>query len=158
MALAYTLGLRALSLVGVLFIVLLLVVVTLGATGFSDRMLTAIVSEEMRGTRQGLAETIKDPERLEETLRERRVELEEFYGLDSFLVHAAPGDGWSCADARSWVGAQLTELRRVVACDGHRAGARAVLDHAGDDIVDHYGDHRLMAGGEAGDAGWNAGG
>lgn len=82
MALSVTLGLRALSLVGVLFAVLLLVVVTLGATGFSDRMLTAIVAEEMRGTRQALAETIRDPERLEETLAERRLELESFYGVD----------------------------------------------------------------------------
>ncbi len=91
MALAYTLGLRALSLFGVLLVVLLLVVVTLGATGFSDRMLTAIVSEEMRGTRQALAETIKDPARLEETLTERRSELEEFYGLDRPWYTRLPG-------------------------------------------------------------------
>ena len=82
MALAITLGLRALSLAGVLFAVLLLVVVTLGATGFSDRMLTAIVAEEMRGSRQAVAQTIRDPARLEEVLEERRLELRAFYGVD----------------------------------------------------------------------------
>ncbi|MDA1095772.1 MAG: ABC transporter permease [Chloroflexi bacterium] len=82
MALAMTLGLRALSLVGVLFAVLLLVVVTLGATGFSDRMITAIVQEEMRGTRTSLAQTIRDPVRLEEVIEDRTAELERFYGLD----------------------------------------------------------------------------
>ena len=110
MALAYTLGLRALSLVGVVFIVLLLVVVTLGATGFSDRMLTAIVSEEMRGTRQGLAETIKDPETARGDAAGAAGRTRGVLWAGSLLVHAAPGDGWARSDARSWVGAQLTEL------------------------------------------------
>jgi peptide/nickel transport system permease protein len=83
MALAAILGVRAISLIAVLFAVLTLVVVTLGATGFSDRMLTAIVQEDMRGARQGLAQTIRDPVRLEEVLVERKVSLEEFYGLNS---------------------------------------------------------------------------
>ncbi len=81
-ALAITLGLRAVTLIAVLFAVLTLVVVTLGATGFSDKMLTAIVQEEMRGTRQSLAQTIRDPAALEEVLVERKADLEQFYGLD----------------------------------------------------------------------------
>ena len=67
---------------GVLLVVLVLVVMALGATGFSDRMLTAIVNEDLRGIREGLAQTIRDPDQLEETLRARRQELERFYGLD----------------------------------------------------------------------------
>ena len=55
MSIAKTLAIRALTLLGVLFAALVLVAVTLGATGFSDRMLTAIVNEEVRGLRQGLA-------------------------------------------------------------------------------------------------------
>ena len=50
MSIAKTLFVRALSLVGVLFAVLVMVVVTFGATGFSDRMLTAIVSEAVSYT------------------------------------------------------------------------------------------------------------
>lgn len=82
MALAFALGVRALTLLGVLLIVLVMLVVALGATGFSDRMLSAIVNEELRGIRTGLAQTIRDPEELENTLEARRQELERFYGLD----------------------------------------------------------------------------
>ena len=45
MSIAKTLAIRGLTLLGVLFVVLVMVAVTLGATGFSDRMLTAIVNE-----------------------------------------------------------------------------------------------------------------
>ncbi|MDO8750377.1 MAG: ABC transporter permease [Dehalococcoidia bacterium] len=82
MSLALTLAVRGVTLLGVLLVVLVLVVVVLGATGFSDRMLTAIVSEELRGIREGLAKTIRDPDQLEQTLRARRTELQRFYGLD----------------------------------------------------------------------------
>lgn len=82
MSLALTLAIRGVTLLGVLLVVLVLVVVALGATGFSDRMLNAIVNEDLRGIREGLARTIRDPDRLEETLRARRTELERFYGLD----------------------------------------------------------------------------
>ncbi len=82
MSIAKTLAIRGATLVGVLFAVLVMVVVTLGATGFSDRMLTAIVNEEVRGLRQGLAQTIRDADRLEAALRDHRQELEASYGLD----------------------------------------------------------------------------
>jgi peptide/nickel transport system permease protein len=81
-ALARTLALRAVTLVGVLLVVLVLLVVTLGATGFSDRILTAVVSEELRGLRTGLATTIRDPDELERALEARREDLVQFYGLD----------------------------------------------------------------------------
>jgi len=59
-----------------------LLVVILGTTGFSDRILSGVVDEQMRGMRLGLAQTIRDPERLEETLKTRRYDLEAFYGLN----------------------------------------------------------------------------
>ena len=62
--------------------VLVMLVVALGATGFSDRILNAIVNEEMRGIREGLARTIRDPEQLEQVLRTQREEREKFYSLD----------------------------------------------------------------------------
>ncbi len=82
MFLGLTLALRAFSLFGVLIVVLVMLVVALGATGFSDRILNAIVNEEMRGIREGLARTIRDPEQLEQVLRIQREEREKFYSLD----------------------------------------------------------------------------
>jgi peptide/nickel transport system permease protein len=82
MSIAKTLAIRGVTLLGVLIVVLIMVAVTLGATGFSDRMLTAIVGEEVRGLRQGLAQTIRDPDELERTIQERRTQMEESYGLD----------------------------------------------------------------------------
>jgi len=78
------LAVRALTLFGVLIAVLVLLVVSLGATGFSDRLLEAQVSEEIRGFRQALSEgnTVTDPAVLEQQAIERRAELERFYGLD----------------------------------------------------------------------------
>lgn len=73
---------RGVSLAAVFVAVLLLMVITLGATGFSDRILTAVVSEELRGVRVALAQTIRDPEELERVLETRRQELNTFYGLD----------------------------------------------------------------------------
>ena len=91
MALARTLALRAVTLVGVLLVVLVLLVVTLGATGFSDRILGAVVSEEIRGLRTSLAERIRDPDELERTLNARRADLVEFYGLDQAWYSRLPG-------------------------------------------------------------------
>ena len=68
--------------IGVLIVVEALVVVSLGATGYSDRMLGAAVGEQLRGLRTSLAETIRDPDQLEKTLAERRTEIEKAYGLD----------------------------------------------------------------------------
>jgi peptide/nickel transport system permease protein len=73
---------RALTMLGVLVVVQALVVVSLGATGYSDRMLAATVGEELRGLRTSLAQTIQDPDKLEATLAERKTEIERSYGLD----------------------------------------------------------------------------
>ncbi|MEK7847464.1 MAG: ABC transporter permease, partial [Chloroflexota bacterium] len=90
MSLAVTLLLRGLTLVGVLLVVLGLVVVSLGATGFSDRVLNAVIREEMRGVRDSLARTIRDPDRLEEALAVRKQELVRLYGLDRPWYYRLP--------------------------------------------------------------------
>ena len=82
LAIVRPLALRALTLAGVLLAVLVLLVISLGATGFSDRLLEAQVNEETRGLRQTLSQTIRDPVRLEETVAARQEEIEAFYGLD----------------------------------------------------------------------------
>jgi peptide/nickel transport system permease protein len=81
---------RAASLGAVLLIVLFLLVLTLGATGFSDRILTAQVGEELRALRTALAETIQDPKAVEAALAARRIELEASYGLDQEWYERLP--------------------------------------------------------------------
>lgn len=90
MSFARPLAFRALTLAGVFLAVLLLLVITLGATGFSDRMLGAVVNEEVRGLRAALAQTIRDPDELEQTLAVRRQELAAFYGLDRPWYYRLP--------------------------------------------------------------------
>jgi peptide/nickel transport system permease protein len=82
---------RALSLFGVLLVVLFLLVISLGTTGFSDRMLGALIGEELRALRTTLAETVRDPEAIEETLLVRRQELNALYGLDRPWYVRMPG-------------------------------------------------------------------
>ena len=91
MSLIWTLALRGLTLLGVLVVVLLLLVVALGATGFSDKMLKAIVNEDVWGICTSLAQTIRDPDQLEQTLAARRQEMEQFYGLDRPWYRRLPG-------------------------------------------------------------------
>ena len=81
---------RAASLGAVLVIVLFLLVLTLGATGYSDRILEAQVGEELRALRTGLSQTITDPAAVEEALAARRVELEASYGLDRAWYERLP--------------------------------------------------------------------
>ena len=88
------LAIRGLTLFGVLLVVLLMVVITLGATGFSDNMLEATVSEELRGLRQSLAETIRDPVELEKALETRHQELIVFYNLDQPWYNRLPDAVW----------------------------------------------------------------
>lgn len=76
------LAVKAASLVIVLLGVLLFVVVIFGATGLSDRVLTAIVNEEVRLYRQAVAGQIRDPQALEEAIAKYRDELTRSYGLD----------------------------------------------------------------------------
>ncbi len=82
MSIAKTLAVRGLTLAGVLFVSLVMVVVTLGATGYSDRMLSAIVNEEIRGLREGLAQNIRNADEIESVISARKKQIEESYGLD----------------------------------------------------------------------------
>ena len=70
MSIVKSLAVRAITLIGVLFSVLFIVAITLGATGFSERMLTAIVNEEVRGLRQQLVQTIRDSEEIERVIKQ----------------------------------------------------------------------------------------
>ena len=90
MRLLRLLSVRALGLLGVLVVVLFLLVLSLGATGFSDRILQARIGEDIRQIRAGLAETIRDPDQLEEALEARRTELEQAYGLDQAWYQRLP--------------------------------------------------------------------
>jgi len=85
---------RALTLFGVLLAVLILLVVSLGATGFSDDLLRAQVLEETRGLRQSLGQTIRDPAELETAVAGRKIELEHFYGLDRPWYRRLPQAVW----------------------------------------------------------------
>jgi peptide/nickel transport system permease protein len=88
------LAIRALTLFGVLIAVLLLLVVSLGATGYSDRLLEAQVNEELRSFRIASAQTIRDPAELERAVVARRSEVEEFYGLDQAWWQRMPATLW----------------------------------------------------------------
>ncbi|CAN5768116.1 ABC transporter permease [soil metagenome] len=85
---------RAITLFGVLLTVLLLLVISLGATGYSDRLLEAQVNEELRAFRISSAETIRDPAELENAVIARRAEIETFYGLDEAWWQRMPAQVW----------------------------------------------------------------
>jgi peptide/nickel transport system permease protein len=103
---------RAASLGAVLVIVLVLLVLTLGATGYSDRILEAQVGEELRVLRTGLSETITDPDAVEEIIRTRRAELEASYGLDKPWYERLP------AVVAQVLVFDLGEARSIRAADG----------------------------------------
>ena len=113
---------RAIALIGVLLVVLLLLVVSLGATGVSDKLLRAVVGEEVRGLRTSLAQTIRDPQELERTVNARRQELESSYGLDNPWYRRLP----------STVGRVLTldlgEARTLKSFSGSRKVSYIVLE------------------------------
>ncbi len=90
MSLALTLALRGLTLLGVLLAVLALVVVSLGATGFSDRVLNAVIREQLRTEREVLARTIRDPDQLEQVVAVRKQTLERQHGLDRPWYYRLP--------------------------------------------------------------------
>ncbi|MEN2974253.1 MAG: ABC transporter permease [Candidatus Caldarchaeales archaeon] len=81
MGLARTLLFRAFTLTLVLVLVVFFMVIILGATGTSDKILQAMVNEEVMMLRQTLSKTIKDPEELDRVLAIRKQEFMEFYGL-----------------------------------------------------------------------------
>jgi peptide/nickel transport system permease protein len=82
MRLGKSLLMKGLSLLVVVLVTLLLMNIILGATGFSDRMLNALVNEQARVYRQGLVETIKDPVELKRIMANYEQTLIKAYGLD----------------------------------------------------------------------------
>lgn len=123
------LGVRALSLVGVLGVVIVLLVLSLGATGFSDRMLEAVIGEELRELRSGLTETIRDPDELEEALAARRSELEQAYGLDRAWYQRLPATVGRVARL------DLGEAHTLRSFTGSRRVADIVLERLPNTIV-----------------------
>jgi len=71
LGLGKTLTIKGLSLLFVLFCVLFLTVIIIGATGVSDRILSAILSDRVRAFRQEMATKITDPEKLNEAVGPR---------------------------------------------------------------------------------------
>ncbi len=122
MAAVRQLTLRALTLFGVLLAVLVLLVVALGATGFSDDLLEAQITEETRGLRQSLAQTIRDPEQLERTVNERRQQLVIFYGLDRPWYTRLPAAVWRVLTL------DLGEARSLRTAEGSNRIADIVLE------------------------------
>ena len=113
---------RAASLGMVLIIVLFLLVLTLGATGFSDRILGAQVGEELRALRTGLSETITDPEAVEAAIEARREELNASFGLDKAWYERLP------AVVAKVIVFDLGEARSIRAADGSNDVADIVLE------------------------------
>lgn len=91
MSLLRPLLLRCLTMIGVFFAVMLVLVLTLGLTGYSDRILRAVVGEQVRAERTALAEKVRDPDQLEKVLADRQKEFEAFYGLDQPWWVRLPG-------------------------------------------------------------------
>ena len=109
---------RAASLGAVLIIVLVLLVLILGATGYSDRILDAQVGEELRALRTGLSETITDPDAVEEVIAAQRTELEEPYGLDQAWYERLP------AVVAQVLVFDLGDARTIRAADGSNSVGR----------------------------------
>lgn len=88
------LAIKGVTLFGVLLVSLLLVIVVLGATGVSDRMMESIVNEDVRELRQSLSQTIRNPDELERVILLEREQLIEFYGLDNPWYLRLPDMVW----------------------------------------------------------------
>ena len=119
---ARALAVRAATLIGVLFAVLVLLVVVLGATGFSDRILEAVVDEQIRGMRTGLSQTIRDPDELERILNAQREELAAFYDLDRAWYLRLPDTVFRVLTL------DLGEARTLRSFDGSRRVSDIVLE------------------------------
>lgn len=122
MSILQPLLLRTFSLIVVFFVILFLLIITLGATGFSDRTLRSIVNEDLRGIRTGLAQTIRDPNQLESVMQERRQDLESFYDLDKAWYVRLPDS------LIRVITLDLGEARNMRAFEGSKKISRIVLE------------------------------
>lgn len=82
----------ALTLAATGVVVLLLLGVSLGATGFSDKVIGSQINEELRSLRSSLATTIRDPDDLNEIIELQHQELRERYGLNDPWVFRVGSD------------------------------------------------------------------
>jgi peptide/nickel transport system permease protein len=119
---ARPLAIRAATLFGVLIAVLVLLVISLGATGFSDRLLEAQVNEELRAFRIAQAQTIRDPAELERAVAAQQVELEQFYNLDEPWWRRLPPQVWRVLTL------DLGEARSLRTADGSNEISAIVLE------------------------------
>lgn len=76
------------------FVLLTLVAVTFGVTGFSDKILTSVINEELRAERQALAQSIRDPDELQAVLEIRHQELNELHGIGKPWQQRMPKMMW----------------------------------------------------------------
>jgi len=74
--------LRLASMVAVVFAVLFLLVVVMGATGVSDKLLTSMAEQTLLEVKQALATQIRDPEALKEAIEAQKEAIYAAYGLD----------------------------------------------------------------------------
>lgn len=123
------LAIRGASLLAVLLVVLVLLVVTLGATGYSDRILGALIGEELRALRTALAERITDPDAIEAALTARRLELVISYGLDRPWWERLPG---MIARVLTF---QLGEARTVRSFEGSNQVIDIILERLPNTVV-----------------------
>jgi len=82
LGLGKTLAIKGISLIFILFFVLFLTVIVIGATGISDRILSGIISDRLRAVRQELSTRIKNPEELNIAVEKVKQTLIVSYGLD----------------------------------------------------------------------------
>ncbi|MCS7125348.1 MAG: ABC transporter permease [Aigarchaeota archaeon] len=81
---------RSLSILIVVPTVLLLMVITLGLTGVSDRLLTSIAEQTVQDVKRTLATQIHDPEALELAVESHRRAIYSSYGLDKPWFYRIP--------------------------------------------------------------------
>jgi peptide/nickel transport system permease protein len=82
MKLGRNLLVRGFTLLMVVVITLLLMNVILGATGYSDRMLNALINDQVKIYRVGLVQTIQDPTEIQRIVTDYKDILIKAYGLD----------------------------------------------------------------------------
>lgn len=116
------LGFRLIRLTFAFFVVLILLGISLGATGFSEKNLRSRINEELRGLRTSLAQGIRDPRELERVLAIKEKELEDFYELDT------PWYVRSLEDTIRVLTFDLGTARNIKSTDGSNETADIILE------------------------------
>lgn len=119
----------ALTLMAVVLIVIAMLGVMMGVTGFSDKMLGSVINEEMRQIRTGLASTVRDPAELENVLKIREQELTALYGLDKPWYRRLP------ATYKRMITLNLGEAKTIRSFDGSSKVSDIVLDRLPNTLI-----------------------